>query len=137
MIQDSIPTHAASFDPSSVTKTILIIDDEEAIRGLLALEMGLEGYLVQEADSVDTAIAMIEQKPPDLILSDFRMPGRNGLELAEHIRSLALERQPHFMLMTGLDEAFLNPKSEEDRVEIVAKPFDLLALVRRMRDLLL
>ncbi|GAA6153686.1 response regulator transcription factor [Pseudoteredinibacter isoporae] len=67
---------------------VLIVEDQALVRGaisaLLQLEEGLE--VVDQAEDGVQALAMIEEKQPDLVLSDIEMPNMTGLELAEKIR---------------------------------------------------
>jgi DNA-binding NtrC family response regulator len=67
--------------------TILIIDDENAIRESLETLLEFEGYSVQSAETGEEGLAKIAETPFDLILLDFALPDRNGLEILADIRS--------------------------------------------------
>jgi DNA-binding NtrC family response regulator len=71
----------------SVGGTILIIDDETAIRESLETLLEFEGYSVQSAESGEEGLARIAETPFDLVLLDFALPDRNGLEILADIRS--------------------------------------------------
>ena len=66
--------------------TVLIIDDEEKLRSLLARIIGLEGFEVLEAANCKSALQMLEQTPVDVVLCDVKMPDGNGMELAKKIK---------------------------------------------------
>ncbi len=67
---------------------ILIVDDESAIRGVLARILGLEGFQCHTADSVDSALSALEKIEPEVevVVSDIRMPDRDGTELLSELR---------------------------------------------------
>lgn len=67
-------------------KTILLIDDEEAVRATFGQALRRSGYHVIEADTGPSGLAMARQHVPDLILSDIQMPGGDGSSLLRDIR---------------------------------------------------
>lgn len=67
-------------------KTILIIDDEEKLRGLLARIIGLEGFEVLQAGDCKAALKKMEQAEIDVILCDVKLPDGNGVELSKKIK---------------------------------------------------
>ncbi|HEX5434460.1 MAG TPA: sigma-54 dependent transcriptional regulator [Candidatus Angelobacter sp.] len=71
----------------SVGGTILIIDDEMAIRESLETLLEFEGYSVQSAESGEEGLARLAETPFDLVLLDFALPDRNGVEILADIRS--------------------------------------------------
>ncbi|MEP7373858.1 MAG: sigma-54 dependent transcriptional regulator [Chitinophagaceae bacterium] len=66
--------------------SVLIIDDEEKIRILLARIIGLEGFEVQEAANCKTALKKLEQQETDVVLCDVKLPDGNGVELVKEIK---------------------------------------------------
>jgi DNA-binding NtrC family response regulator len=66
---------------------ILVVDDEENLRRVLQVQLELTGYQVGRAPGAEEALAALEKSPFDLVLTDFRMPGRSGLELLREIRA--------------------------------------------------
>jgi DNA-binding response OmpR family regulator len=69
-------------------KTILVVDDDEAIRTLLQEELQDEGYKVLIAINARDALKMVAAEPLDLVILDIRMPGMNGLEALPRILGL-------------------------------------------------
>ena len=71
-----------------LTARVLVVDDDAMSRELLCVLFEAEGYVVESAESGDAALALLGRKAnlPDIILTDFQMPGTNGGELADRLR---------------------------------------------------
>jgi len=67
---------------------ILIVDDEEAILYVFERYLSLAGYRVSVADNGRDAVRIGEAGPVDLLITDFRMPGMNGVEVIHALRDL-------------------------------------------------
>ena len=68
---------------------ILIIDDEQQLRGLLARIIGLEGYEVAQAPDCAAGLKMLRQYDPDVVLCDVKLPDGNGVEMVGKIKETA------------------------------------------------
>ncbi|WP_375448022.1 sigma-54-dependent transcriptional regulator [uncultured Fibrella sp.] len=68
--------------------TLLIIDDEARLRSLLARILSLEGYTVLEAENARAGLKTLEREDVHLVLSDVKLPDRNGIELTAQIKQL-------------------------------------------------
>jgi two-component system NtrC family response regulator len=66
---------------------ILVVDDEENLRRVLQVQLEGAGYQLHTAADASEALSLLERLPIDLVLTDFRMPGRSGLDLLREIRS--------------------------------------------------
>lgn len=113
-------------------KRILLVEDDDALRGLLHSALTAGGYDVDEASTGDEALAAIERRCPDLLLSDLVLPGVNGQELATRCR----EHCPDIVLvfMSGYKEEELH-RREITQVVFIPKPIsprDLLAALARL-----
>jgi len=75
--------------------TILVVDDEVEIREGLDLLLSTEGYTVTSAETGEAGLALLEERPYDLVLLDVSLPGRNGLDLLKDIR----RRDPHLAVV--------------------------------------
>ncbi|HWU40639.1 MAG TPA: response regulator, partial [Candidatus Acidoferrum sp.] len=67
---------------------ILIVDDEEQMRDLLAKVLEKNGYQVSSAGDGGHALSLLEREPMDLVVTDVRMPGLNGMEALRAIKEL-------------------------------------------------
>ncbi len=69
-------------------RTILVVDDEEAIRLLYREELQEAGYLVEVASDGSEALRMVQESRPDLMTIDIKMPGMDGIELLRRVREI-------------------------------------------------
>ncbi|MEP2642618.1 SpoIIE family protein phosphatase [Roseobacter sp.] len=98
----SDPMHRADL-PDGV-KHVLVVDDSRAQRRILSSSLKRWGYHVTEADSGEAALAICQQDTPDLILSDWMMPGMSGLDFCKAFRALSDETYSYFILLTSKSE---------------------------------
>lgn len=94
---DGVPT-------TDKVSTILLVDDEPLARMVARRQLAKRQYRVLEAQNGLEALAILEQEPVDLVLSDWMMPGLDGPGLCEAIKGHEHYRTIHFILMTGLDQ---------------------------------
>lgn len=107
---------------------ILVVDDEHNLRLTIAANLELEGFDVVEAENAEVALDLIKQQRFDLVLSDVRMPGMNGVDLFRHIHEL----QPDLpvILMTAFAlEGLVQEALREGAFTLLPKPFDVEHLV--------
>jgi len=78
---------------------ILVVDDESLIRDLISMSLSRLGHKLRTARSAQEGLEAYEQARPDLVLSDYKMPGMTGLEMAEKI--LAMDPMACIILMTA------------------------------------
>ena len=90
------PDHSVTFG-----KTVLVVDDSRAQRMMLCKVMERKGYTVHEAGSGLDALEICQTSIPDLVLSDWMMPGMDGLEFCEAFRNLPRDRYGYFILLTS------------------------------------
>jgi len=92
-------------DPRHRTiRRVLVVDDSRAQRRVLAASLARQGFEVVDAESGEEALRHIAAEPFDLILSDWMMPGMDGLELCVRVRALPLENYVYFILLTSKNE---------------------------------
>jgi two-component system phosphate regulon response regulator PhoB len=117
-----------------VNKRILIIDDEPAIRDMVAYALRKAEYEPVPAGDAREAQVRISERVPDLILLDWMLPGTSGLELARRFRRDELTREIPIIMLTARGE-------ENDRVnglesgvdDYVVKPFSARELLARIK----
>ena len=66
--------------------SVLVVDDDPALRAVLAALLSLEGYQVQTAENGSSALASIASAIPDIVVSDLNMPQMSGFELLSWVR---------------------------------------------------
>lgn len=120
----------------NTSSRILVVDDEEGLRQSLAANLELEGYEVHEARSGADAIELAQRMPFDLVITDVRMPGMNGVETFHEIRRI----QPGIsvVMMTAFTlERIIDQALAEGVYAVIHKPFSMphvLGLIARAVD---
>ncbi|MBP2673842.1 MAG: response regulator receiver modulated diguanylate cyclase [Deltaproteobacteria bacterium] len=107
---------------------LLVVDDEEAIRGTLSALLGEEGYEVTAVSSAEEAIARLGDAPFHLVITDIRMSGMTGIELLQAVKRL--HPATEVIMMTSyasLETAVLALRS--GAYDYLLKPFEDLELV--------
>jgi len=106
---------------------ILVVDDDAAMRNLLAEYFSAEGFVVTTAADGDQALATIKSDCPGLILLDVMLPGVNGLEVLRRARRDAPSTV--VVMLTGLqDEALARATLRIGAFDYVSKPIDFTRL---------
>jgi DNA-binding NtrC family response regulator len=115
--------------------SILLVEDEAPQRKLISEILGRDGYAVREAGTVDEALLLVEEEVPDLILCDWRMPGRDGGELLDEVRERALGSA--FIIMTAYGSiAHAVDAIRRGADDYLGKPFEREALLLAVRRVL-
>jgi DNA-binding response OmpR family regulator len=104
--------------------SILVVDDEPPIRDLLRKFLSARDYQVRVAADGQQALALVDQKSPDLIVLDVNMPGMNGVEVLKRLRAKNYAGGVIF-LTSSQDETLLQEGLELGSVDILGKPVDL------------
>jgi|HubBroStandDraft_4_1064222.scaffolds.fasta_scaffold276524_1 CheY-like chemotaxis protein len=113
---------------------ILAVDDEPDVLQLLEWFLSDAGLEVITASSGTEALERVAERPPDLIITDYRMPDMSGLTLCRRLRQRCSTRRIPIILHTGVATTLPPNSPLYDRV--IAKPSDVPALVREVRALL-
>ena len=72
---------------------VLVVDDEEGIRKVISITLSDEGYKVLTAEDGETGLKICEEESPQIIISDIRMPGMDGIELLERVKEKWPEKE--------------------------------------------
>jgi len=103
---------------------ILIVDDEGSLLMTLAANLELEGFEVECASDGERALALVKEQEFDLVLTDVRMPGMNGVELFRRIR--AVDGSLPVLLMTAFSlETLIEEAITEGVFAVLPKPFEI------------
>lgn len=118
-----------------MTQTVLLAEDDRAIRHALERALTLEGYEVTAvADGVE-ALAHAHRTPPDVLLLDVMMPGIDGLQVCRVLRAEG-DRTPILMLTALVETADRIAGLDAGADDYVVKPFDVEEVFARLRALL-
>lgn len=117
--------------------TILIVEDEAAIRGMLMIVLEQAGFTPVAAADIDSAQKILADNGPDLLLLDWMLPGISGVEWARRLKKDSSYRDLPIIMLTARGE-------EEDKVrgleigadDYLTKPFSPKELVARIRAVL-
>jgi putative two-component system response regulator len=118
-------------------ETVLIVDDEGAIRLICRLNLGSSGFGTLEAGDGERAVALARAEQPDLILLDVMLPGMDGWQVAEQLAQMPETREiPILFLSARSDRNDESRGFELGGVGYIRKPFDPNELTDRVRDVL-
>jgi DNA-binding response OmpR family regulator len=120
-----------------ITKRVLVVEDDPAIRELISLHLKLEGYGVVPSDDGSEALRLARAERFDLIVLDLMLPGLDGISLCGAIRRESANTDSPILMLTARRE-------ESDKVlgletgadDYLTKPFGVRELVARVRALL-
>ena len=103
--------------------SILIVDDDDALREAMTFDFSRRGYQVSSASSGNRALDGLSRSPVDLILSDVRMPDGDGIQLLHRVRQLHYEL-PLLIFITGYADLSLEEAYDQGADAVFGKPFD-------------
>ena len=116
---------------------ILIVDDHETNRDILATRLGTHGYELMQAADGEEALAAARENLPDLILLDVMMPKLDGIEVCRRLKGDAtLPFMPIILVTAKADSKDVVAGLEAGADEYLTKPLDQLALVARVKSVL-
>ena len=111
--------------------TVLVVEDDAALRMLCRINLDLAGYRVLEAETIDDAAQVVASEPVDVVLLDLHVGERHGLELLPILR--AARPGAAVCLLSGTSEA--DPPDEEGVDGFIRKPFELEVLTDTVQRL--
>ncbi len=123
--------------PARGTETILLIEDEDALREMTALALQRSGYTVLKASGGEDALRLITNRTTgiDLLVTDVVLPEMSGTKATEALRLHYPDLK--VLYMSGYtDEAILRHGVVQDQVAFVRKPFTVVSLTRMVREVL-
>ena len=128
------PPHAEA--PARGTERVLLVEDDDEVRGLTARVLRAAGYdVVVGATGEQAMAAVVGGAAVDLLVTDVVMPGMGGRELVDRLRAVAPGLR---VLYTSgyTDDAVVRNGVEQDTVHFLQKPFTPAALARKVREVL-
>ncbi len=118
-------------------KTILVADDEEDLRALLLMTLEDPAYRLIEASDGESALNLIKTDPPDVVILDWMMPKKNGIDVAR-----AMQDNPHLkhipiIMLTAKDQPYDQALCKEfGFCAYFVKPFSPLRLLETIHEVL-
>ena len=113
----------------------MVVDDDKAMRDLLALALQKHHYTVRQAADAETALRLLTEsptdghaEPSDLLISDIHLPGRSGLELLASLRDRQLSI-PVIIISAFLTEEVRDDAERLGATSVLSKPFQLSELL--------
>ena len=125
-LRDTDETAAVSRRAAGAGRAVLVVDDEEEILSLAEELLRNDGYNVETASSGERALAALARRKFDVIISDWKMPGMNGIQFFEHLRATDPASANRLCFMTGdvVNEALEEFLRRHQRA-CLPKPFSL------------
>jgi DNA-binding response OmpR family regulator len=118
-------------------KRVLVVEDSEPIRVLLATVLGEEGYTVETVADGETALARAAGSAYALILTDMTLPGISGVEVIQRLRALELHRTTPVLVITAVTKAAQLRSGRNAGADAwILKPFKSDHVVKTVRGLL-
>jgi len=120
-----------------VPYNLLLADDSVTIQRVIELTFADEDIQVTAVSDGEQAIQRLESAPPDIVLADIGMPGRNGYEVAQFIKQTPRLAHIPVVLLTGAFEPVDQARAAEAGCDgVLAKPFEPQLVIGRVKDLL-
>jgi CheY-like chemotaxis protein len=118
-------------------KTLLLADDSVTIQKVVGISFANEDVVLLTVDNGDDAVVRAREATPDLVLADIAMPGKDGYQVCEAIKSDPALRHVPVLLLSGTFESFDEARARAVGADgHITKPFEAQALVDRVNDLL-
>ena len=117
--------------------TLLLADDSVTIQRVIELTFADEDVTVVAVSDGDQAIERLEASPPDIVLADIGMPGKNGYEVAQYMRQSPRLSHIPVVLLTGAFEPVDEARASAAGCDgVLAKPFEPQLVIGRVKELL-
>lgn len=114
-------------------RSVLVVDDDPSVRGLLELVLRVEGFEVRTAAEGGQALAMIAEQRPDVLLVDVMMPGMDGRALTRQLRTDPATADLPVVICSALaDDPAAWEAWASGASSFVSKPFDIDRLVEEL-----
>ena len=120
---------------SAVSETVLLVDDDAAVRAALKFALEVEGFRVQLYDSPEAVLADTNLPKRGCLVIDYRMPGIDGIELVDRLRKRDVEL-PASLISGRVNKQLRFLAARSGLVRVLEKPLSDVALVESIRTAL-
>ena len=118
-------------------KTLLVVDDESYIRHMLQIKLAKAGYSILTASNGEQAFRLACENHPHLLVTDFQMPGGDGLTLCQRLKSNAETTDIPAIMLTARGHRVPPEELRKTNIQhLMAKPFSVNELSRKVKDVL-
>jgi CheY-like chemotaxis protein len=122
------PARGHDREEEHAMKTILMVEDNDQIREVVSRSLSAAGYHIIPVGSAEHALDMLSYMRPDLVISDIRLPGIDGVQLCEQLRARPSYQSVPIILLSGCDVDGPAPTCRPEAV--LQKPVALEELLR-------
>lgn len=135
-------------DRPRAVRRVLVVDDSRMQRKILSTQLARSGCAVVEAGTAEEALQLCDHEPPDLVISDWMMPGMTGIEFCQQLRARVAAHYVYFILLTsktetaeiarglegGADDFLIKPVSGDELRARIAAGERILRMERELTD---
>lgn len=111
-------------------KQVLIIEDDAAMREMIATSLRIRGFHVREAADGLAGLRLLEAYDPDVVVLDLGLPIATGFDVVKELRAVAGTRLTPVIAISGFEDQLKVAKESLDFIAALSKPFDTEALAR-------
>jgi DNA-binding response OmpR family regulator len=117
---------------------VVAVDDDPDLRALVAVQLARGGYEVATAPDGPSAMALIQQRPPDAVILDVAMPGMSGVEVCRQLRNIESTVAVPIIMLTARTQVNFEMEGRMAGADAyIAKPYSARTLLASIEDLLL
>lgn len=121
-----------------MAKKILVVDDEEDVRGTIKTVLEKQGYLVKSAENGRNGLSLLNKEKFDLVILDVMMPEMSGWDVLTEIMKTHKEYSNKIMFLSVVEVSEERKKEliSKGVIDYITKPFDIKALSEKIRKIL-
>jgi DNA-binding response OmpR family regulator len=132
-----LPAPVADWTAAVAEPTVLVVDDDEAVRDLIAVKLEAAGYRAVLAGDGSAALDLVQDLQPDVIILDVAMPGLDGLSVCYQLHSSPWTARIPVLMLSGRDrQVDIDLGRTVGADDYLVKPFSPPELLRRVGSLL-
>ena len=111
-------------------RQVLVIEDDAALRDLIATSLRMRGFHVREAGDGLAGLRLLEAYGPDVVILDLGLPIATGFDVMSELHAVVQPRMTPVIAISGYEEQLEKARQRSDFVAVLSKPFDQEELIR-------